>query len=173
MKINEIKKTVETVVRTEYIAEDGEVFYDKEQCEKYEQSALFAISKQLKRLSQNISAYDINDDLSDECEVEIFDIQTSEDLLMLKRYCYLKASTHGASEKSIEYFMNKTTKLSDGREITSEHTLDNLTFGHEVMVFWDYDRDHCWVYRNGSVEDYSNYFKDRINKLITSQNKEG
>ena len=51
MKVNEIKetKTVEEVVRVEYIAEDGQVFRSEEECKKYEESALFAISKQLRR----------------------------------------------------------------------------------------------------------------------------
>ena len=32
MKINEIKMTVEEVVGVQYIAEDGTVFHDKEEC---------------------------------------------------------------------------------------------------------------------------------------------
>lgn len=52
MKVNEIRKTetIEKLVRTEYIAEDGTVFRSEEECKKYEESALFAISKELKRL---------------------------------------------------------------------------------------------------------------------------
>ena len=52
MKVNEVKTavTIEKVIRTEYIAEDGTVFRNKEECKKYEESALFAISKELKRL---------------------------------------------------------------------------------------------------------------------------
>ena len=51
MRVNEVKqtKTIEEVVR-QYIAEDGEVFSNEEECNKYEESALFAVSKQLKRL---------------------------------------------------------------------------------------------------------------------------
>ena len=52
MKVNEIRKTetIEKLVRTEYIAEDGTVFSNEEECKKYEESTLFAISKKLKRL---------------------------------------------------------------------------------------------------------------------------
>ena len=50
MRINEIKETKEVVVKTQYIAEDGTIFYDQEQCKKYEESALFAIQKQLKKI---------------------------------------------------------------------------------------------------------------------------
>ena len=37
MKRNEIKRerTIEEVVRVEYIAEDGQIFYNEEECKKY------------------------------------------------------------------------------------------------------------------------------------------
>lgn len=54
MRTNEIKRTVEEVVRVEYIAEDGTVFSNEEECKKYEESALFAISKELKRLTKDL-----------------------------------------------------------------------------------------------------------------------
>lgn len=71
MRVNEVKqtKTIEEVVRTEYIAEDGEVFSNEEECKKYEESALFAVSKQLKRLDnkkKGASENDIYDECSDE-----------------------------------------------------------------------------------------------------------
>ena len=90
MKVNEIRKTetIEKLVRTEYIAEDGTVFSNEEECKKYEESALFAISKELKRMCNKnyLSHYDINDDCSCDEKVEIFDIQTERDLENLRRY---------------------------------------------------------------------------------------
>lgn len=53
MRINEVKETREVLVRTEYVAEDGIVFRSEEECKKYEESALFAISKELKRLTKD------------------------------------------------------------------------------------------------------------------------
>ena len=50
MRVNEVKETREVVVRTEFVAEDGQVFRSEEECKKYEESALFAINKQLRRL---------------------------------------------------------------------------------------------------------------------------
>ena len=84
MRVNEVKqtKTIEEVVRTEYIAEDGEVFSNEEECKKYEESALFAVSKQLKRLDNKkngASEYDIYDECSDEYLVEIFNAETERD----------------------------------------------------------------------------------------------
>lgn len=82
MKVNEVRetKTIEELVKIEYIAEDGTVFRSEEECKKYEESALFAISKELKRLTKdNTSQSEINDNLSDEDMVEIFDVQTERD----------------------------------------------------------------------------------------------
>lgn len=60
MRINEVKETREVVVRTEYVAEDEEVFSTKEECEKYEESAIFVVSKKLKRLhKKNVMHSDI------------------------------------------------------------------------------------------------------------------
>ena len=56
MKMNEIKKTVEQVVRVEYIAEDGTVFSSEVECRTYEESALFVISNKLKKLNHNVNA---------------------------------------------------------------------------------------------------------------------
>lgn len=164
MKINTIKreKTVEEIVKVEYIAADGQVFYNEEECKKYEESALFAVSKQLKRLTdENISHYDINDETSDEEDVEIFDIQTEKDLENLKRYLYLTMIENGATEKNLEYcFTSKDGKRAD-------FVFDGVTVGHEVIIFWNYDCNHFWVYGDGSVNGYCEYFRKRIKNLIT------
>ena len=102
MRINEVKETREVLVRTEYVAEDGIVFRSEEECKKYEESALFAISKELKRLTKdNTSQSEINDNFSCDDTVEIFDVQTERDLENLRRYLYLKARNNGASESSV------------------------------------------------------------------------
>ena len=112
MRVNEVRKTetIEKLVRTEYIAEDGTVFSNEEECKKYEESALFEISKELKRLTEKdcVSQNDINDNLSYDDMVEIFDVQTERDLENLRRYLYLKMRKNGASEDSIkECFTSK------------------------------------------------------------------
>ena len=166
MKINEIKKTQEIVVRTEYVADDSTVFYDESECRKYEESALFAISRELKRLSNNLTQYDINCDLCEDCEVEIFDIQTDKDLENLKRYLYLKAQKNGASETSIkECFTSENGKRND-------YVIDSVTIGHEVMIFWDYEKSWFWVYKDGSINGYVEFFREKITKLITPNKEE-
>ena len=162
MKKNEIKKTIEQVVRVEYIAEDGTIFTNEAECQKYEESALFAVSKKLKKLSMvGTSIYDFNEDGSDENGLEIFDIQTEEDLENLRRYLYLTLIKNGVHEENIEFcFTSKDGKRAD-------YVFDSVTIGHEVLIFWSYDKDHFWVYKDGSLEGYFNWLRDKYNKIIT------
>lgn len=165
MKRNEIKRTVEEVVRVEYIAEDGQVFYNEEECKKYEESALFAVSKELKRLNTKSynSVMDLIGEGSDEDEVEIFDIQTEKDLENLRRYLYLTLRGNGLREdKAEECFTSKDGKRND-------YVFDNVTFGHEVIICWSYDKDWFWVHRDGSIEGYLGYLRDKMTKLITPE----
>lgn len=157
MKRNEIKETREVVVRTEYIAEDGQVFYDADECKKYEESALFAISKQLKPITNKdyVSQYDINDDCSDEYKVEIFNAENDKDIEVIRRYVYLKASSEH------KYPIPK-----------SDVDLPNITSGHEVMIFWNYDRDCCWSYGDGSINAYCNHIRENIMSVIKPKTEE-
>lgn len=165
MKVKEVTETREVVVRTEYVAEDGEVFRNEEECKKYEESALFAVSKKLKRLTKEnaITHNDIDDNGCCDEDVEIFDIQTGEDLENLKRYLYLKLKKHGAGECSTkECFTSENGMRKD-------FVFDGVTYGHEVMIFWSFDSDWFWVYRDGSINGYVEYFRDKIKKLITPE----
>lgn len=60
MKINEIKETREIVVRTEYVAKDGTVFYNEEECKKYEKTCRCVLMTDYRRLVKgNINEYDL------------------------------------------------------------------------------------------------------------------
>ena len=167
MRKNEIKKTVEEIVGVEYIAEDGTIFNNKEECEKYEESALFVVSNKLKRLNtKETYINDFNDESSCDCELEIFDIQTEEDLNNLRRYLYLKAITNGATEKGIKDAFTS----DDGKR--ENFVFDNVTIGHEVLVFWSYDKDWFWVYKDGSLNGYFELLKERYDKIITPKEDE-
>ncbi len=162
MRKNEIKKTVEEIVGVEYIAEDGTVFNTVEECEKYEKSALFVVSNKLKRLNtKETYINDFNDEGSCDCELEIFDIQTEDDLNNLRRYLYLKAITNGATEKDIKDAFTS----DDGKR--ENYVFDSVTIGHEVLVFWSYDKDWFWVYKDGSLNGYFELLKERYDKIIT------
>lgn len=161
---NEIKRTetIEKVVRVEYVAEDGQVFSSEEECRKYEESALFAVSSKLKKLTSKwTSQTDFNGNSYDEDELEIFDVQTEEDLENLRRYLYLKAMKNGASEKSIKECF---TSVDGKRE---NHVFDSVTIGHEVLVFWSYENDWFWVYKDGSLDGYFSWVRDNYTKIIT------
>lgn len=150
MEAREIKETKEVVVRTEYVAMDGEVFRSEDECKKYEDSALFAVKKQLKRLqNKELSQYDLNDDCCDELEVEIFNAENETDIENIRKYVYLKSQS------------------LNGKVYPNSIDLPNITCGHEVIIWWNYDHDSCWTYGNGSIEDYINALRDRITKLIT------
>ena len=167
MKVNEVRKTetIEKLVRTEYIAEDGTVFSNEEECKKYEESALFAISKELKRLTEKdcVSQNDINDDLSYDDMVEIFDVQTERDLENLRRYLYLILKKNGASDARV----NDCFKSENGDR--KSFVFEGVTIGHEVMIFWNDDNDLFWVYNDGSIPGYCEFFRDKITKLITPE----
>lgn len=158
MRINEVKETKEVIIKTQYIAEDGIVFYDKEQCEKYEESALFAIKKQL-RIICNTNEYELTDAGCEDYPVEVFDIQTSEDLLLLKRYLYLQLQKANASESDIKSCFEST-------EHRKGYSFDSVTCGHEVIIWWSYDLDRFWVYGDGSIDGYVDWFKKRVARII-------
>ena len=161
MKKNEIKRTIEEVVRVEYIAEDGTTFRDEAECRKYEESALFAISRKLKKLNGKwASQYDLIEQGCEEDELEIFDVQTDEDLDNLRRYLYLKALNNGASDKSIKDAFTS----DDGRR--KDFVFDSVTIGHEVLIFWSYENDWFWVYGDGSLDGYFNWLRNKYTKII-------
>lgn len=154
MKVNEVKqtKTIEEVVRTEYIAEDGTIFSTEDECKKYEESALFAISKELKRLDHKrngASEYDIYDECSDEGIVEIFNAETERDLENIRRYIYLKVAS--------QY----------GRVNENDIALPGITAGHEVIIHWNYDKDSVWTIGDGSINAFCDYIRGNLMRLIT------
>lgn len=167
MRRNEVRETREVVVRTEYVAEDGKVFYNEEECKKYEESALFAVTKELKRLNKTeISVVSLLGEGSDEDEVEIFDVQTDKDLENLRRYLYLKATKHGAREIDIKQCFTADC------EARKDLVFDSVTKGHEVIICWSYGCDWFWTHRDGSIEGYISYLRDKMTKLITPEPEE-
>lgn len=162
MRINEVRKTetIEKLVKVEYIAEDGTVFNNEEECKKYEESALFAISRHLKRLDNDnfkkrgSSEYDIYDECSEEYLVEIFNAETEKDIENIRRYAYLKA-------------LSKSSHVNK-----SDVDLSNITPGHEVIIHWNYDEDYCWTIGDGSIDAFCNYIRSNIEKLITPKENE-
>lgn len=126
---------------------------------------MFAISNKLKRLTNKwTSMYALCEEGSDDCELEIFDVQTEEDLENLRRYLYLKAMKNGASEKCI-----KDAFTSEDGIKRKDFVFDGVTIGHEVLIFWSYENDWFWVYKDGSLDGYLSWIRDNYTKIITSK----
>lgn len=171
MKTNEIKKMVEQVVRTEYVAEDGTVFYNKEECEIYEKSALCAINSKLKRLCGNgTSQAALLDFGFDEDIVEIFDVQTEEDLENLRRYLYLRLI-----QNSKEEVVQKALTPPKDSNLNTATALYNITAGHEVIILWNYEFDYAWTYGDGSLNGYFDHIRKNYELIIAPEKvkKEG
>ena len=56
--------------------------------------------------------------------------------------------------------------FEDGKR--KDYVFDSVTKGHEVLVFWSYDNDWFWVYKDGSLEGYLSWIKDNYSKITTS-----
>ena len=150
MRTEEIKET--KVVGTKYIADDGTEFYSVEDCQKYEQSALFVMRSKLKLIAEtNEEDFSVGGCYDD--KVEVFDVQTQEDLDKLKAYLHLALSTHGV--RNFDDYFNE-----------SEYGFGKVTAGHEVIIWWTYDQDHFWIYGDGSIDAYVEYVKQKALKSI-------
>ena len=165
MKINEIKEMVERVVRTEYVAGDGAVFYDREECEIYEKSALCAINSKLKRLCGNgvgqVALFDFG---YDEDIVEIFDVQTEEDLENLRRYLYLRLIQYNKEE-----VVQKALTPPKDSNLNKATALYNITAGHEVIILWNYEFDYAWTYGDGSLNGYFDHIRKNYKLIIAPE----
>ena len=156
MRENKITRMVEQHVRTEYIAEDGAVFDSPEECKKYEQSAVFAVKRELKRINkQYLSVMDFFTNGNEDEEVEIFDIQTEKDLENLKRYIYLVLKKNCTTEETIKTLFSRKT-----------YGIDNITIGHEVIICWGYDYDWVTTYLDGSIDGYLTFLRNHMNTII-------
>lgn len=150
MRTEEIKET--KVVGTKYIADDGTEFYSIEECEKYEKSALFVMRAKLKLIADtNEEDFSVGGCYDD--AVEVFDVQTQEDLDNLKAYLHLMLSMHGV--RNFDNYFND-----------SEYSFGKVTAGHEVIIWWSYDQDHFWIYGDGSMDSYVDYVKQKALKAI-------
>lgn len=159
MKIKEITKTVEQVVRTEYYAEDGTLFNSEYECRMYEESALFAVKKSLKRIYEG-SRYNFNHDFSVDERIEVFDIQNETDLQNLRKYVVLKLKMSDATDENVKCVFTADT---EGRK---DFVLDNVTYGHEVIIIWTELEDWCWTYGDGSLNGYLEYQKKCYFKMV-------
>jgi hypothetical protein len=158
---------VEQLVRVEYVAEDGTVFNSEVECKAYEESALFVVSQKVNDMRLAISTeYDFIEAGSDENVLEVFNVQTQEDLDTLKQYLYLRLSKNKASEKTIREC------FEDVNGTRANYVFGNVTPGHEVMIFWSYDEAWFWVYGDGSIDAYCEWARMKYQKMLKKYQEE-
>lgn len=87
MKVSEIKETREVVVRTEYIANDGTVFKNEDECKKYEGTCRCVLRTEYKRLVRgNINEYDLfYENGCEDYSYDIVEVVTEADREILNR----------------------------------------------------------------------------------------
>lgn len=156
----EIKKMVEETVATMFVADDGTEFTNEEQCRLYEESALFAVSKRLKRICNKTQDAFLGSLGYSDQSVDVFNVENETDVDNLKKFIRLTMLNAGADEKTIKSCF----------EADSVHrkpfVIDNITPGHEVLIFWSYDVDWCWVYGDGSVDAMCEHLRQSCKKAI-------
>ena len=85
--------------------------------------------------------------------VEIFNAETERDIENIRRYVYLKA-------------LSKSPYVDK-----SDVDLPNITPGHEVIIYWNYEEYSCWTIGNGSIDAFCGYIRDNLMSLITPKEK--
>lgn len=114
--MKEIKRTRTIEEVTGYEAEDGAWFYSKEECEKYEQSALFVLTKAVQEFRIMLTDEDGLFGVGNcDVDIEIFDVPTEKEYELICRYIKLRGSDPKPKLPSTEFI------------------------GKQMVVWWDYD----------------------------------
>lgn len=149
---------------TRYVSNDGSIFFYEEDCRNYERleevkNMMAEISPQLKRMVDTRGIYlnTINYDTADDVTVEIFNIETEDDLKLLKEYILLKEQIH--------YNNTCEPTVSEIKQSIKTQFTD-VTCGHEVMVFSDWRGAGFWLCGDGSIDGYCNCLKEEFLNFI-------
>lgn len=139
MKEQKITRTIEEV--NGYIADDGTWFRTKDQCMEYEESAKMVAFNMVKdKMIAKSTIYGLLSDGDEECDVEIYNVDSKDTVELLNKYIYL-------------YTYNKKADLIK---------MDMI--GKEIIICWNYDRDCCWC--KGSINDMIEGINKNYNKIV-------
>ena len=117
--MKELTKEVVTREVTGYEAFDGKFFNSKEECEKYEGSAKgVAAAGAMEYKIGKGTHYDLFDEASCDCGVEVFDIKNSDVLFKVNMYIALQTNE-------------------------DRYLISDAYIGKPVIIMWSYDRDWC------------------------------
>lgn len=141
MRENKITKQVEEI--NGYYADDGTWFRDKEQCQKYEESAKMVAFKMVQdKLMKKITVYDLLNEGSEEEDVEIYNVDTTETAGMINRYISL-----ATYDKQVPIKTDMVGKI--------------------ILVHWSYDKDWCECL--GTIDDYLAKIKAGYEEMMAQE----
>lgn len=139
MKEQKITRTIEEV--NGYIADDGTWFKNQGECIAYEESAkMVAFNMAKEKLIAKTNIYSLVNEGDEDCDVEIYNVDSVNTVELLNRYIYL-------------YTYNKVANL-----------ISTDMIGKKIIICWNYDKDCCWC--KGSIEDLINEIKKNYDKII-------
>lgn len=143
MKKREIKETREVVVKTEFVAADGKVFMNEDECIKYENTCRCVIMSEYKSLVVGyISEYEM---VNCGCEDYGYDLIT-----------LIDTSSVEIVNKALK-FWNKSAKLVGTNEI-----------GSTIMVAREYDGSLTGYHTN--IDIYINDIKNNYMRKLNKEN---
>lgn len=154
--MKEIKKTRTIEEVTGYEAFDGTEFTTKEECEKYENSAIGVVTKELEKLfiDERFVECQIYEHFgygSEEFEYAIVDIKNDDDLRIINQYYELQSKGN----------------------IKSESLISRDYIGKRVMITLGYTYDREYTYPNPMTEDkLIELFKKEIGMYFNPTKKE-
>lgn len=148
MRVKEVKETKEVVVRTDYIAEDGKIFTDREECQKYDNTCQCVIMAEYKQLVKaTISEYELYGDIgSVDFYYDIVEIENETDREIIN--------------KALK-FAYSNTKIVEQSEI-----------GTTILVAKDYDKSLTGYHTSidniieGIKLNYENVMKKEVHNVI-------
>lgn len=139
--MKEIKKEIiRKEYQTVYIATDGSEFYDKNECEKYEKSAMGVVSSRYKEfVVKSTTEEGLTKCGSGDYIIEVVKLTEYDDIdIVVQLYCLLFNTNDNESITRIREFCKKAIKTRD-----------------LLLICRGYDYDNFWVM--DTLTDYLNY----------------
>ena len=139
-----MKETKKEIIRKEYqtvyIATDGSEFYDRNECEKYEKSAMGVVSSRYKEfVVKSTTEEGLTKCGSGDYIIEVVKLTEYDDIdIVVQLYCLLFNTNDNESITRIREFCKKAIKTRD-----------------LLLICRGYDYDNFWVM--DTLTDYLNY----------------
>jgi len=127
-----------------YRALDGKFFNEKEQCEKYEESAkMVAMDLARKHLKAKTTILELFGEGSEEDDVEIYHIDNLDSVKVINQYIILCCDYKDTTDKSA--------------------LIDESNIGQDIILCWGYDHDWCWRY---NIDEYIKTLREKYERIL-------